>query len=974
MRLQKYFCLLILLFIINFYSGQDGEMGFNKPIASVSSLSSYTNTPVSYSTGIPEITIPIVSLSTNNKSINVDFSLSYHPKNLLSVEKASDVGLGWTLVGSIGVISREIVNGVDERFHDIGNSNYNINEFDDIYYFNIGNQKGKFKLLRDVINNTFQIVKLTPNNLKIEYTRENNNATLIFNTFKITDQNGFIYYFDKYSTSQFDNGSQGIAYKSAFYVSKIIDFKNEELVNFEYESDIYTSQNNLMLSLQTLKLKRIISKDNGSIEFDYGFDANFRNSLNDPFQINSVYLKNMAGKTINKHELNYSYSTFTDPTNYSFNISKRILSSIKKYNSNLDKFEKTDFEYNQYGSNQDYSPIANQYKDYFLYNYCTGNPDRNEIENPKYFPIGSLNKIKLPTGGYVNYNFESNQYYVNKDSAYLLNLTYDNFTDPEIQYLKFAKSGSFDTKKSNTVSFNISGEIGASKLVYIYFIVDQKYLFDPLVDLGGNTPEVGFSVRDADYNSYNTSVICSESTLDASVTKFYLPSGANIMNILFNACNGGKGRYEIYELDIKSPPFKNAISKHGLRIESINYFENFNSSTPSKSEKFIYDKFDDSNSSSGELISESSFAGSSDEYVLYKNVKVLNGNSGGYTKYYFKTPSDFPAYYDGNSFSYWPYFNVTKNGLLEKSEVYDNFNNLKASEISDYTFSELPFARINFIYNGNYRTRTAWVKEYRNTSKVKTQNYQEIIVSSETIKESNNFNVISEKVTNSDGSIKETFYKYPLDKNNTALVNANILGIPLETEIKNNGVTVGKSEVRYDNATNLFPTSILNYNLDDFNQSYKSVIYDIYDSKGNLVQYSTTPDASNNIGMPTTIIWGYNKTLPIAKIEGAKLSDIPQALIDAIVNASNEDANATLATAQTKEDALLVQLESFKNNASLANFLVTAYTYDPLVGVTNVLPVNGIREIYKYDSFNRLEKVYDVNGKILKEYKYNYKQ
>lgn len=972
MRILKYFCLLLFLNIINFYYGQESEIGFNKPVASVSSLSSYTNTPVSYSTGIPEISIPLVSLSTNNNSININYSLSYHPKNLLSVERASDVGLGWTLLGSLGVISREIVNGIDERFNDI--DNYNLNDFDDIYYINIGNQKAKFKVMRDLVNNTFQIIKLTPNNLKIEYTRENNNATLIFNTFKITDQNGFIYYFDKYSISEFKDGSSGIAYKSAFYISKIVDYKNEELVNFEYQSDSYTSQNYSMLSLQTLKLKRIISKDHGSIEFDYGFDVNLRNSLNDHFQINSVYLKDIAGNIIIKHDLNYGFITLTDPTNYSFNISKRILSSIKKYNSNLDKFEKTDFEYNQSGSNQDYSPIVNQYKDYFLYNYCTGNPDRNEIENPKYFPVGSLSKIKFPTGGYVNYNFESNQYYVNKDSAYLLNLTYENFTDPEIQYLKLAKSGSFDTKKSSSVSFNISGEIGASKLVYIYFIVDQKYLFDPLIDLGGNTPEVGFSVQNADYNSYNTSVICSESSLDASVTKFLLPSGANIMNILFNACNGGKGRYEIYELDIKSPPFKNVISKHGLRIESINYYENSNSSTPSKSEKFIYDKFDDSNSSSGELINESSFAGNSEEYIVYKNVKVLNGNNGGYTKYYFKTPSDFPAQNDGNIYNYWPYFNVTKNGLLEKSEVYDNLNNLKASEISDYTFDELPFARINFISNGYYRTRTAWVKEYRNTSKVRAQNNQDITVSSETIKESNNYNVTSEKITNSDGSIKESFYKYATDKNNTALINANILGIPLETEIKNNGVTVGKSEVRYDNAMALYPTSIVNYNLDNFTQSYKSVIYDIYDSKGNLVQYSTTPDASTNIGMPTTIIWGYNKTLPIAKIEGAKLSDIPQALIDAIVNASNEDAIATPATAQAKEDALLVQLESFKNNTSLANFLVTAYTYNPLIGVTNVIPVNGIREIYKYDSFNRLEKVYDVNGKILKEYKYNYKQ
>ena len=35
---------------------------------------------------------------------------------------------------------------------------------------------------------------------------------------------------------------------------------------------------------------------------------------------------------------------------------------------------------------------------------------------------------------------------------------------------------------------------------------------------------------------------------------------------------------------------------------------------------------------------------------------------------------------------------------------------------------------------------------------------------------------------------------------------------------------------------------------------------------------------------------------------------------------------------------------------------------------------SGIREIYKYDGANRLERVTDINGNILKEYKYKYKQ
>jgi YD repeat-containing protein len=54
--------------------------------------------------------------------------------------------------------------------------------------------------------------------------------------------------------------------------------------------------------------------------------------------------------------------------------------------------------------------------------------------------------------------------------------------------------------------------------------------------------------------------------------------------------------------------------------------------------------------------------------------------------------------------------------------------------------------------------------------------------------------------------------------------------------------------------------------------------------------------------------------------------------------------------------------------------MISTYAYDPLIGVTSITPPSGVREIYKYDSANRLQSVVDVNGKILKEYQYNYKQ
>ncbi|MEF9476878.1 hypothetical protein OWR28_03135 [Chryseobacterium sp. 1B4] len=116
---------------------------------------------------------------------------------------------------------------------------------------------------------------------------------------------------------------------------------------------------------------------------------------------------------------------------------------------------------------------------------------------------------------------------------------------------------------------------------------------------------------------------------------------------------------------------------------------------------------------------------------------------------------------------------------------------------------------------------------------------------------------------------------------------------------------------------------------------------------------------------------GYNKTKPIAKVVGSTYSQI-EGMISTIVTKSNEDA-----ADPTKEAELLQALDAFQPAG-----MVTTYTYDPLVGVTTITPPSGIRELYVYDSANRLKQVQvrerDNAGtfsyKVVKEFKYNYKQ
>ncbi|MBA5630382.1 RHS repeat domain-containing protein [Moheibacter lacus] len=141
----------------------------------------------------------------------------------------------------------------------------------------------------------------------------------------------------------------------------------------------------------------------------------------------------------------------------------------------------------------------------------------------------------------------------------------------------------------------------------------------------------------------------------------------------------------------------------------------------------------------------------------------------------------------------------------------------------------------------------------------------------------------------------------------------------------------------------------------------KELTFDRYDAIGNPEQYTI----ENQV--PVVLVYGYNKKFPIAKIEGKTYGELPQTLIQDIVDASNVPAN------QNNPATLIAMLQGLREHSSLSNALVTTYTYRPVSGVSSITPPNGITEYYHYDVYGRLQAVKDHNGKIIQEYKYNYK-
>ncbi|MBX9807006.1 MAG: hypothetical protein K2X95_04335, partial [Flavobacteriaceae bacterium] len=276
--------------------------------------------------------------------------------------------------------------------------------------------------------------------------------------------------------------------------------------------------------------------------------------------------------------------------------------------------------------------------------------------------------------------------------------------------------------------------------------------------------------------------------------------------------------------------------------------------------------------------------------------------------------------------------------------TYDNIVNITyQSMLSSYIPGPSQIKEINYFNSGNLETITNYF--YDSIGKKLT----------------------SQSTTNSKGEILETKYYYPQDTsmsgepNVAALVSKNMIGIPLKTVT--NKIVSSVSEQLSEQTTKygIFPSTIAGQNLilPQFIYAGKGttienkITFNDYDTEGNVTQY--TPESS----APISIIWGYNKTQPIAKIENATNAQVASALgLSNLNNISETD---------------LLTINNLRSNINLASAMITTYTYIPLVGVSTITDPKGNTINYNYDSFNRLQNVKDKDGNILSENEYHYK-
>ncbi|MFC4163935.1 hypothetical protein ACFOWU_09735 [Epilithonimonas zeae] len=283
---------------------------------------------------------------------------------------------------------------------------------------------------------------------------------------------------------------------------------------------------------------------------------------------------------------------------------------------------------------------------------------------------------------------------------------------------------------------------------------------------------------------------------------------------------------------------------------------------------------------------------------------------------------------------------ITKYNILENREKVAN----KITETE--RFQDKPYENIKSL---EYNSRNYIIKESWNDSE--GNNYEK------RIKYSSDFSAAGTPVV---GSQSEAL-KFMNDNN--------ILSRPIESVVfRNNKVISGELNIYKRVGNSVFLSELKTLLIDNLDISYQFSInngssftqdsrymtvqyFDIYDSRGNLLQKHT------NDGIYTTQLYGYNGKYIVATLENVQYNSIPVNIVNTIQNNSEH---------HTLSYQLTLLRQQFPNSK------IRTTMYKDFIGKLNEVDEKGITNFFQYDIMNRLIRITDVDGKILKEMKYKF--
>ncbi|AZB10152.1 hypothetical protein EG344_15675 [Chryseobacterium sp. G0162] len=996
---------------------------FKKP--DIASLGVYGDTDVNISEGKPNININLYTIHVDSQN-SFDIGLYYDTAGNKPDNLPSWTGLGWNLT-SAGSVTRSLRGEVDEvdgnaYYFNPGNflgaddwdsygkmqtyvaNSKNIEKAasPDIFYFSAGNLHGSFFKNHQgkwIVNCNEQDVIVT------DVLRNNDLGMPSFiYSFTITDSKGNIYTFggspesiERYKLRkkyiidvEFYNYVKNWHLTSIKYnTNKKIDFSYSQVgrvynkqmfANYKLHSfKNWTGSIGCSFNINKADCFRLATFEEGDLSYlnKITFDAGeliFNRSI-----ANSLEFK-MSGATIDRNDIrpdnnyyNYKHryklesivinhkNTMVDKISFGYdeNPSRRLklqaviigkdAPTAKKYgfeyNPNLfPDFHSTNTDHWGYFNNRYFNPYSVN-----LDNFAQVSDNYYQSREPNFQLNEILEKITYPTSGYSKFIYEPH--------TYSGTLAYNNGFYPS--YGPDKTTGGFRIKEI----IDFDGSLEKKKQ---YFYVNDYY--------GNNPLSTGVTSKIQSYASGNVIMqeMSSSNIFNATnnshivYTKVYekLSNGGVTEYIFSNQDNGYMDLKASnfltgcrFMLGFAGPPPSSSISWGGSQTEYYNpastFYKEYNSLENERAKILSKTEYDHL----GKKLTKHTYEYSNDPQRFEKYGRFLSLEIGDYGIFSSLAPAGTPQ--------------ATERYMTSLAEV---------SAYRVYFYNHYLKSETTTTYSGNKESSTT--RKYFYTGAYHNQ-------------------LTSEEAVLPDNSTIKTTYKYAMDLRQgnqpgqhlppyraiPYMVAYNMIGIPMITASYKNNIFQKKDqtffEVSPDTSLLVLPKNISSYTEDGTIAAHPTlglpspefanseITYDKYDDKGNLLQYTL----KDNI--PVTIIWGYGQTQPIAKIEGITYAELATKLgfqntnsgytTLPIVSSSDSDTSANY-----EKQTFIPELDNFRKNPALKDYQISTYSYDPLVGITSITPPSGVREYYIYDTANRLERIVDINNKIIKEYSYNY--
>jgi hypothetical protein len=667
----------------------------------------------------------------------------------------------------------------------------------------------------------------------------------------------------------------------------------------------YNSENNGFFEIDTyvgsnLQLLKQISTFSENVFFNHSERVDFQNAK----KLDNIIVENKLHENVKQINFNYDYFVSTESSNSYVGSSNVIVNMQEKLKHRL-KLNSIEFVGD------------NPYE--FIYN-STLLPKKNSYSIDYW---GFYN-------GHNNTNFYPNLSHIG------FPMYTDNAQNDFGSNINFTKACSLE---------QIIYPTGGSSI----FEYETHQFDNLLVNSGTNTPIINHgaglrikSISNFDENSFQTKKTIYDYVGGVNISKRIMSNGCYVRCFDFNIYTRGRSTTQIISFETN----------------------NFLNSTPDSNGNYIgYSK------------------------VTTREIDLTTSNNGKIEKHFSNEPNNCiltsgnffvrPMYYTNDS--------SLENGLLLKENIFDKQNHLKIEKTfrySNVTFDEGMYAMRKS--SAGYRMHIYWTANeftpvitpahlvgfYRIIGKFSRKNRETIkeYFDTESITNITDYNydfknnlvqIRSLDPQNFMGTPKQTksyIYSYNCPWNSTLSTlhtGKNIFNVVCRVSENLRGEESSYTDILYEDIgaiTRKKETSIVSNNIQD---SSRKIFFDQYDENQNIIQYHLEND------IPVAIIWGYHKTLPVAKLENVEYSTISPSLISAIQDESN----------QGDEQQLKVALTELRNTHP--NVMITTYTHYPLIGVRSITDAKGDTQTYHYLN-NRLEFVKDKNGNILSENEYHF--